>query len=172
MVGRKSNPRINTMTAAHSTDPIPYGVHTSEDLIVAEALRILTLRTRQGDMLDSPQKVRELLTLRHAGLEREQFDVLYLDSQHRMIELATEFTGTVSQTSVYPREIVRRSLQLNASAVILAHNHPSGDPKPSRADEFLTQTLKSALALVDVRVLDHIITGGGQARSMAELGLV
>jgi DNA repair protein RadC len=160
------------MTTAQSTDPIPYGVHTSEDLIVAEALRILTLRTRQGEILDSPKRVQELLILRHADLEREQFDVLYLDSQHRLIELATEFVGTINQTSVYPREIARKALKLNASAVILAHNHPSGETKPSRADEILTQTLKNALATLDIRVLDHIVTGGGQARSMAEMGLV
>jgi DNA repair protein RadC len=160
------------MTPAQSTDPIPYGVHTSEDLIVAEALRILTLRTRQGEILDSPKRVQELLILRHADLEREQFDVLYLDSQHRLIELAAEFVGTINQTSVYPREIARKALKLNASAVILAHNHPSGETKPSRADEILTQTLKNALATLDIRVLDHIVTGGGQARSMAEMGLV
>jgi DNA repair protein RadC len=160
-------------TQARSEDQPAYLAGAqSEDWIINEALRILDARCRQGEVMDSPTKVRQLLVLRHAGLEREQFDVLFLDSQHKIIALETMFTGTVDQTSVYPRELVRRSLALNASAVILAHNHPSGVPQPSRADENMTRTVKKALELVDVRVLDHIVTGGSEARSMAEMGLV
>jgi DNA repair protein RadC len=98
--------------------------------------------------------------------------VLFLDSQHRAIAFESMFRGTISQTSVHPGEVVRSALLHHAAAVILGHNHPSGRVQPSRADETLTQTLKAALALVDVRVLDHVIVGGGKALSMAERGLV
>jgi transporter family protein len=100
------------------------------------------------------------------------FAVLFLDNQHRLLSLDTLFTGTVSQTSVYPREVVKRALARNAAAVILAHNHPSGVAEPSRADEYLTQALKSALALVDVRVLDHMVVGCGVVVSFSERGLL
>jgi DNA repair protein RadC len=105
-------------------------------------------------------------------LEHEVFCVLFLDAQFRIIVLEQMFRGTVSQTSVYPREVVKMALGLNAAAVILAHNHPSGCVEPSRADEFLTQTLKAALALVDVRVLDHFVVSGADLCSMAERGLL
>jgi DNA repair protein RadC len=96
-----------------------------------------------------------------------------LDSQSKLIKLEEMFTGTLNQTSVYPREVVRRALHHNAAAVVLSHNHPSGSVQPSRADELLTLTLKASLALVDVRVLDHVITGeGGQTLSMAEQGMM
>jgi DNA repair protein RadC len=98
--------------------------------------------------------------------------VLYLDAQNRVLADEELFRGTLTQTSVYPREVVRRALQLNSAAVILAHNHPSGAAEPSRADEFLTQSLKSALQLVDVRVLDHLVVGRGQVVSFAERGLL
>jgi DNA repair protein RadC len=97
---------------------------------------------------------------------------MFLDAQNRVIEFKELFAGTLAQTSVYPREVVREALRLNAAAVILSHNHPSGETRPSRADEVLTSTLKTALALVDVRVLDHIITAGGESLSMAEKGLI
>ena len=96
--------------------------------------------------------------------------MVFLDSQHRLLALEEMFRGTLTQTSVYPREVVLRALHHNAAAVVLAHNHPSGSVQPSRADEALTQTLKSALALVDVRVLDHIIVAPGQALSLTETG--
>jgi DNA repair protein RadC len=110
--------------------------------------------------------------LQLAGLAQEVFAVLFLDSQHRLLKWDEMFRGTLQQTSVYPREVVRRALALNAGAVILAHNHPSGLAEPSRADEYLTQTLKSALQLVDVRVLDHLVVGQGAVVSFAERGLV
>ena len=97
---------------------------------------------------------------------------MFLDVQHRLLALEEMFRGTLSQTSVYPREIVLRALHHQAAAVVFAHNHPSGSVQPSRADEALTQTLKAALALVDVRVLDHIIVGTGETLSMAERGLM
>ncbi|OYU82495.1 MAG: DNA repair protein RadC [Burkholderiales bacterium PBB5] len=121
---------------------------------------------------DKPSLVREYLVRHFHGYEAEAFVVLFLDCRHRLIAVKELFTGSLTQTSVYPREVVKHALALNAGAVILAHNHPSGTTEPSRADEFLTQTLKSALALVDVRVLDHVVVGGSTSLSMAERGLI
>jgi DNA repair protein RadC len=120
----------------------------------------------------APAQVRDYLMLELGGLPHEVFAALFLDSQHRLIALRTLFRGTLAQTSVYPREVVKEALACNAGAVVLAHNHPSGTAEPSRADEFLTHTLKSALQLVDVRVLDHIVIGRGQSVSFAERGLL
>ena len=123
-------------------------------------------------VFDSPARVKEYASLHLAGRDHEIFAVLFLDAQSRLIRLEEMFRGTLTQTSVYPREVVKRALELGAAAVILAHNHPSGAAEPSRADEFLTQTLKSALALVDVRVLDHLVVGHGAVVSFAERGLL
>ncbi|MCC7151440.1 MAG: DNA repair protein RadC [Rubrivivax sp.] len=145
----------------------------AEILAVMEiARRALAQPLRQAPVFDAPQRVKDYLALQLGGLGYEVFAVLFLDHQHRLLELEEMFRGTLAQTSVYPREVVRRAMALNAGAVILAHNHPSGLAEPSRADEFLTQTLKSALALVDVRVLDHLVVGCGQVVSMAERGLL
>ena len=135
-------------------------------------LRDLHERMQAGPVMDSPQVLRDWLRLHCAGLEHEVFIAVYLDSRHRVIEAVEHFRGTLSQTSVYPREIVKGALARNAAAVALAHNHPSGSAEPSRADEFLTQTLKSALALVDVRVLDHFVVAGDSLLSFAERGLL
>ena len=123
-------------------------------------------------LFDSPKAVREYLQLQLGAKQHEVFAVLFLDSQNRLIALEELFRGTLSQTSVYPREVVLRALHHHAAAVVLAHNHPSGTAQPSRADEALTQSLKAALALVDVRVLDHFIVTRDQAVSMAEMGLI
>ena len=136
------------------------------------ARRALAQQLADMPIFDSPQAVKQYVQLHLAGLDHEVFAVLFLDTQHRLIALEKLFTGTLSQTSVYPREVVKRALARNAAAVILAHNHPSGVAEPSRADEFLTQALKSALALVDVRVLDHLVVGQGQVTSFAERGLL
>lgn len=127
---------------------------------------------RRQPVFVAPQLVRDYVSALLSHLEHEVFTVLCLDSQHALIVAEEMFRGTLSQTSVYPREVVKTALLHNASAVILAHNHPSGVPEPSRADEFLTQTLKSPLALVDVRVLDHIVVGRGSTVSLAERGLL
>jgi DNA repair protein RadC len=145
----------------------------AEILAVMEiARRAIAQPLRAAPVFDSPQRVKDYLALQLAGLGHEVFAVLFLDHQHRLLALEEMFRGTLTQTSVYPREVVRRAMALNAGAVILAHNHPSGLAEPSRADEYLTQALKSALALVDVRVLDHLVVGQGQVVSMAERGLV
>ena len=136
------------------------------------ARRALAQTLRERTTLDSPQAVKDYLQLQIGARAHEVFAVLFLDAQHKLISLEELFRGTLSQTSVYPREVVVRALHHQASAVVLAHNHPSGSVQPSRADELLTQSLKAALALVDVRVLDHVIVSPGQSLSMAERGLV
>ena len=136
------------------------------------ARRALAQELKEKALFATPQAVRDYLQLQLGSRPHEIFAVLFLDSQHRLIVLEEMFRGTLTQTSVYPREIVVRALALNAASVVLAHNHPSGTARPSRADETLTQTLKAALALVDVRVLDHFVVTGTEAVSMAELGLL
>lgn len=136
------------------------------------ARRAMAAELAERPVFDAPQTVRQYLSLQLAHLAHEVFAVLFLDHQHRLLAMEELFRGTLSQTSVYPREVVKRALALNASAVILAHNHPSGLAEPSRADEFLTQSLKSALALVDVRVLDHMVVGAADVVSFAERGLL
>ena len=135
-------------------------------------LRDLTERMRASPALNSPQVVRDWLQLYCATLEHEVFIVLLLDAQNRVLSVEELFRGTLTQTSVYPREIVKVALRANAAAVIFAHNHPSGVAEPSRADEALTQSLKHALALVDVKVLDHFVVGGAGVMSFAERGLI
>jgi DNA repair protein RadC len=136
------------------------------------ARRAMAQRLKERTAFASPDSVKHYLQLHLAGLAHEVFTVLFLDAQNRLVAMEEMFRGTLSQTSVYPREVVKRALHHHAGAVVLAHNHPSGSIQPSRADETLTQTLKAALALVDVRVLDHIIVGQGEALSMAEQGLL
>jgi len=136
------------------------------------ARRALAEKLKAREVFSSPEAVRHYLQLHLAARPYEVFAVLFLDAQHRLITMEEMFRGTLTQTSVYPREVVVRALHHHAAAVVLAHNHPSGGVEPSRADEALTQTLKSALALVDVRVLDHVIVAMGQTLSMAEKGLI
>lgn len=136
------------------------------------ARRSLAQRLAQRTVLSSPQQVKDFLRLQLAHEGQEVFAVMFLDAQNQLLQFEEMFRGTLSQTSVYPREIVKRALAVRASAVILAHNHPSGVAEPSRADEFLTQTLKQALQLIDVRVIDHLVVGGDQAISFAERGLL
>ena len=136
------------------------------------ARRVLAQQLREREVFDTPGAVQHYLQLHLAARGHEVFAVLFLDSQNRLLAMEELFRGTLTQTSVYPREVVLRALHHQAAAVVLAHNHPSGSVAPSRADEALTQTLKTTLALVDVRVLDHIIVAPGQSLSMAEKGLL
>jgi DNA repair protein RadC len=136
------------------------------------ARRALAEPLQDRPLFDSPQAVRHFLQLQIGARPHEVFAVLFLDSQHRLIVLEEMFRGTLSQTSVYPREVVSRALTLGAAAVVFAHNHPSGSTQASRADTALTQTLRNALALVDVRVLDHFVVTAHQTLSMAEAGLI
>jgi DNA repair protein RadC len=127
---------------------------------------------KSGAALTSPGAVRDYLRLAIGGRPHEVFVCIWLDAQHRVIKFDEPFRGTLTQTSVYPREVVKMALQINAAAVIFAHNHPSGVAQPSQADELLTANLKEALALVEVKVLDHFIIAGHQAISFAERGLL
>jgi DNA repair protein RadC len=140
--------------------------------IVEQALALLAAETSSTDVLSSPAVVRDYLRLRLAEREYEVFAVVFLDTHLRVIETVEMFRGTLSQASVYPREVVKEALARNAAAVVLSHNHPSGCPEPSRSDEYLTQTLRSALQLVDVRVIDHIVVARSGSVSFAERGLL
>ena len=140
--------------------------------VVEMARRALAQRLEAGPIFESPQAVKDYVQLQLGRLQHEAFAVLSLDTHHRMIRFDVLFTGTLSHTGVYPREVVKLALARNAGSVILAHNHPSGVAEPSRADEYLTQTLKKALALIDVTVVDHLVVGHGQVVSFAERGLL
>lgn len=149
---------------------------SAEDRVIAQALAILEKRLlsrREGDVvLQAPEDVRHFLKLKLAEREHEVFAVLFLDNRHRVIAFEEMFRGTIDGAAVYPREVVKRSLELNAAALILGHNHPSGDTDPSGADKALTDRLKNALGLVDIRLLDHFIVGEGGLHSFAEHGLL
>lgn len=144
----------------------------SERAAVQLALEVLCRTTGQKLALTSPAACRDYLRLALAAREQEVFICIWLDAAHRVLAAEEAFRGTLTQTSVYPREIVKQALRRNAGAVIFAHNHPSGVAQPSHADELLTRNLREALALVDVRVLDHFIVAGAEAISFAERGLL
>ncbi|MBE0626420.1 MAG: DNA repair protein RadC [Burkholderiales bacterium] len=153
------------------------GAYAGDPYLKLQAARELAARAiaeelGHRDALSSPAAVRDLLKHRMAGLQHEVFVVLLLDAQNRVIAFEELFRGTLTQTSVYPREVVKAALKANAAAVIFAHNHPSGVAEPSRADEHLTSALKQALALVDVKTLDHFIVAGTSTLSFAERGLL
>ena len=160
------------------TNPIQTGTHQNdmfdgENAIIERALMILEARARYGaDVMSSPDVVKKYLRLRMGNLEHEVFSVLWLDSQNRVIKIEELFRGTLAQASVYPREVVKAALACNAAAVILAHNHPSGLSDPSAADISLTQNLKEALALVDVKVLDHMVVSTREVVAFSERGLL
>jgi DNA repair protein RadC len=138
--------------------------------VLEMARRALAEEMRMSDALSSPAAVRDFLRLQLGGLEHEVFLAVFLDAQNRVLAVEELFRGTLTQTSVYPREVVKRALFHNAGGVILAHNHPSGLAESSQADRWLTDQLKQALTLVDVRVLDHFIVAGNRSLSFAECG--
>ena len=158
-----------------ASEPLAYSwtMPAHERAVVNAALAVLeNYMTKSGGALTDPEAGKQFLRL-HLALEaHELFAVLFLDAQHRLIAFEVMFRGTISQTSIYPREVVQRCLAHGASAVVLAHNHPSGNAQPSRADLGITARIKAALALVDVQTLDHVIVGGSEAFSMAEHGLL
>lgn len=151
----------------YSGDPLSK-LHAAKEL----AARAIAEELQHRDVLSSPAAVRSLLQHRMAGLPHEVFAVILLDAQNRVVAIEELFRGTLTQTSVYPREVVKAALRANAAAVIFAHNHPSGIAEPSHADQVLTQSLKQALALVDVKALDHFIVAGTKTLSFAERGLL
>lgn len=162
------------LTAPRITRAIKDALYSENaDWIISAAAKILEERARYyNPALSTPSACRDFLRLRLSGLEHEVFIVVFMDAQHRVIETEEMFRGTLTQTSVYPREVVKAALKHNAAAVIFAHNHPSGVAQPSQADEHLTRKLREALALVDVRVLDHFVVAGAQSLSFAERGLL
>ena len=144
----------------------------TEDDVVRTALNILEQRLEYGPIMGDPETVRTYLKLEVMGLEHEVFGCLWLNNRHGVIRLNPLFRGTINAAAVYPREVVKEALQVNAAGVIFYHNHPSGDPEPSSADRALTERLKTALATVDISVLDHIVIGGNKSVSFAERGLI
>jgi DNA repair protein RadC len=146
------------------------GISESQILVWAES--ILEARFKRSNYITSPSHTREYLNVALADKEREVFCMIYLDSQHGIIDFEILFHGTIDAASVYPREVVKSALKHNAAAIILAHNHPSGSPEPSSADKRITDQIITALKTVDIRVLDHLIVGGTQSISFAELGLL
>ncbi|MCS2147115.1 RadC family protein [Scandinavium manionii] len=147
-------------------------MNAEERAIIAQARHILARHVRQGVKLKSPQDVRDYFLFQLSQNDREVFGILMLDTQYRVLAYEELFQGTLNQTMVYPREIVKAVISHHAAAVILVHNHPSADPSPSQADKDVTVKIREALALIDVSVLDHFIVAGDQTVSMAELGLV
>ncbi|EMS9660363.1 RadC family protein [Klebsiella aerogenes] len=156
-----------------SLTPLAPALPLTAQRTVKRALTLLDRHLREtGVAFTSTQAARDWLKLKMAGLEREEFMVLYLNQQNQLIVHETLFAGSISSTEVHPREVVKRALYFNAAAVILAHNHPSGDITPSQADKTITQRLVQALQLVDIRMPDHLIVGGTQILSFAEHGLL
>lgn len=144
----------------------------SADQILEAARRVIDQKMQRGAEFGSPAMVKEYLRAKLAGFEYEVFAVLFLDTRHRLIEYVELFRGTIDGASVYPREVAKEALRCNAAATILAHNHPSGNSTPSQADRMLTRQLRDALALVDVRMLDHIIVAGDATMAFSEHGLL
>jgi len=160
------------MTTLYVRDGEEYREASARD-IFERAQALMSQRFRAGaPVMDSPRKTREFLQLRLGSLDHEVFAALFLTNRHRLIEYVELFRGTIDGASVHPREIVKEALARNAAALIVAHGHPSGEPTPSRADEAVTLRLKEALALVDVRLLDHIVATASGCTSMAEMGLM
>jgi len=174
LLGRRSAKRVyrGSLTDLYLDESVPANVkgrlHASRELCRRWMLEDL----RRTPVLENPKAVREYLAVHYAGHEREVFSCLFLDNRHRLIVVEEMFLGTVDGASVHPREVVKRALRLNAVAVILAHNHPSGVAEPSQADEMITARLRDALALVDIRVLDHLVVGGTTVTSFLERGLL
>ena len=174
LLGKRVAKRVHhrTLTELFLDDTLPDDVkvrlRASRELVQRWMLEDM----RQQPVLQNPNAVRDYLAIHYAGQEREVFGVMFLDNRHRLIAVEEMFLGTVDGASVHPREVVKRALKLNAAAVILAHNHPSGVAEPSQADELITARLRDALALVEIRVLDHLVVGGTTVTSFVERGLI
>lgn len=173
--------KIRQAQAVQSESPALYIVpptspeiaKANDDDVIAHALQILNTRLRQpGAAINSPQELKDYARLRLAELDHEVFCVVFLDNRHRVIAFEELFRGTIDGASVHPREVVKAALAHNAAAVVLVHNHPSGVPEPSGADKLITNRLKDALALIDIRTLDHLIVAGRETVSFAEKGLL
>ncbi|KGU50676.1 DNA repair protein RadC [Xanthomonas phaseoli pv. phaseoli] len=142
------------------------------DQILEAARQVIEQKMQRGEAFTSPAAVKEYLLAKLAGFEHEVFAVLFLDAKHRLIDYVEMFHGTIDAADVHPREVVKQALRLNAAAVIVSHNHPSGGAEPSAADKAMTSRLRQALELVDIRMLDHVIVAGNVAMSFSECGLL
>jgi DNA repair protein RadC len=179
-LAREALARCGSLTGLFAADRGVFGSiaglgdakYAQVQVVMEMSRRALREALDRGAALNSPQTVRDYLRLKLQGRAHEVFVAVFLDAQNRVLAVEELFRGTLTQTSVFPREIVKRALHFNAAAIIFAHNHPSGVAEPSRADEALTQTLKHTLALVDVKVLDHFVVGGDAAMSFAERGML
>ena len=160
---------LSEVSAVRGLGPVKY---VQLQAVIEMARRALEEDIGERDAMSSPQAVREFLRLTLGGRAHEIFMAMFLDAQNRLLGSEELFRGTLTQTSVYPREVVKTALRYNAAGVIFAHNHPSGVAEPSRADELLTQTLKQALSLVEIKTLDHFIVAGSRTPSFAERGLL
>ena len=174
LIGEKTAARLyqGSLLSLFTTGAVDQSMHPRIASALELVRRVLREDLKHTSVLSSPTAVRDYIRLLLVGKEHEMFVVLLLDAQHRVIEAEELFRGTLTQTSVYPREVVKCALRHNAAAVIFAHNHPSGVAEPSHADEVLTQSLKQSLALVDVKVLDHFVVAGTASISFAERGLI
>jgi DNA repair protein RadC len=174
LLGKRTAKRVyrGSLTELFSGDSVPEDVRLQLRASHQLVERWLLEDMRQQPLLANPRIVREYLAVHYVGMEREVFGCLFLDNRHRLIAVEEMFLGTIDGASVHPREVVKRALKLNAAAVILAHNHPSGVAEPSQADELITARIRDALALVDIRVLDHLVVGGTTVTSFAERGLI
>lgn len=166
--------KINSeVSPEYKTDNKTANKTKADDKIIQKALNIIASRiSKKGEFLQNPKSVTDFLKLKLSGLEHEVFSVIYLDNQHRVIEYEELFRGTINGASVHPREVLKECLKRNASAVIFAHNHPSGLPEPSSADRHITKTLVEALSIIDITVLDHIIVGGDDTIAFSERGFI
>jgi len=161
------------MNRIKSEDNATYNAHATDQDIIAQALAIIERNLGgEKDILSAPKTVSKYLVIKLAGLQHEIFGCIYLNNRNQVLNTEELFRGTIDGASVYPREVVKAVLRHNASSVIFYHNHPSGSPEPSRADEIITNRLQDALKLIDVRVLDHLIIGGIDTVSFAERGLI
>lgn len=170
---KKTDASVEVLVEDRLSDLKPADLNDVEkQSVITLAMKVLSIKHRAGRVLSKPDETRDFLRLRLADYRNEVFGCLFLDNRHRIIAVRELFQGTIDGASVYPRVVVQQAMEVNAAAVVFFHNHPSGVAEPSHADEAITRRLKDALALVDVRVLDHFVVSAGESVSFAERGLL
>ena len=170
---KKTDASVEALVEDRLSDLKPADLNDVEkQSVITLAMKVLSIKHRAGRVLSKPDETRDFLRLRLAGYRNEVFGCLFVDNRHRIIAVRELFQGTIDGASVYPRVVVQQAMEVNAAAVVFFHNHPSGVAEPSHADEAITRRLKDALALVDVRVLDHFVVSAGESVSFAERGLL
>ena len=170
---KKTDASVEALVEDRLSDLKPADLNDVEkQSVITLAMKVLSIKHRAGRVLSKPDETRDFLRLRLADYRNEVFGCLFVDNRHRIIAVRELFQGTIDGASVHPRVVVQRSLACNAAALILYHNHPSCVAEPSRADEAITRRLRDALALIDVRIIDHLVVTAGEAVSLAELGVI